>query len=92
MSIKIILTGILAFAFICLIASMSIDTTSTQINDIDNQSSLIPVLDIWSDRFLILGVGVLIGAITILVPISIEIKGIALIIEFVVGAIAWSFA
>jgi hypothetical protein len=90
LKISIILAGIIgliAFFFVC---SFSIDSTANFLKT--NHIEIPRSLETWSSRFLILGIGTLLVFLTTIVPIPIELKAVALMLEFLGGAVAWLFA
>ena len=86
--IKIILTGVIGFVAFLLLSSFAIDNTANFLTSNNIATDQVPTLEMWSGRFLVLGVGTLIAFLTIIAPIG-EIKAFVLLGVFLGGAIAW---
>lgn len=90
--IKVVVTGVLAFVLASLVISMTIDWAATSVKEVDNSNPMVSTLKQWSGRFLILAVGTLIALIILAIPTPFEVKGLALLLEFLGGAIMWLMA
>ena len=87
--VKITLTGVVGFSAFSILSSFTIDNTVTFLTSNNIAISQVPTLEMWSGRFLVLGVGSMIGLLTIMAPIPRDVKALALFSEFIGGAIAW---
>ena len=86
--VKIILTGLIGFVAFSLLSSFTIDNTADFLENNNIALDQVSTLDMWSGRFLILGIGTLIAFVAIVAPIG-ELTAIVLLGDFIGGAIAW---